>query len=90
MSSLKVGGEGEAGAEKGKEGLTVFVSKNKDEYGLQSEEVEEIPGQGGYPPNVEVACCNAGLEHRFEAEGEWEGELHCLPPQKRSVPTLSN
>ena len=49
--------------------ITVFIPEDKDEDGLEAEEVEEIPGEGGDPADVEVAGHDAGLEHGFEAEG---------------------
>ena len=44
-------------------GLTVVVAEDEDEDGLQTEEVEEIPGQTRHPADVEVAGHHAGLEH---------------------------
>lgn len=49
-------------------GNTVFIPEDEDEDGLEAEEVEEIPGEGGDPADVEVAGHDAGLEHGFEAE----------------------
>lgn len=49
--------------------FTVFIPEDEDEDGLEAEEVEEIPGEGGDPADVEVAGHDAGLEHGFEAEG---------------------
>ena len=66
------GGGREGGGWGGEGGVTVIVSENEDEDGLQPEEIEEVPGERGDPSDVEVAGCDAGLEHGFEADCEWE------------------
>ena len=57
------------GGKGGRGRFTVFIPEDEDEDGLEAEEVEEIPGEGGDPADVEVAGHDAGLEHGFEAEG---------------------
>lgn len=64
------------GLGRGKGYVTITAAEDEDEDGLQAEEVEEIPGEGGYPSHIEVARRNAGLEHRFEADGERKWKFH--------------
>lgn len=49
--------------------FTVFIPEDENKDGLKAKEVQEIPGEGGDPADVEVAGHDAGLEHGFEAEG---------------------
>ena len=57
-------------------GLTIIVSENEYEDGLETKEVKKIPGERRDPSHVEVAGSDAGLKHGFEAEGEGEGKFH--------------
>lgn len=48
---------------------TIFVSEDEDKDRLQSEEVEKVPRETGYPADVEVFGHDAGLHHGLEADG---------------------
>ena len=69
----------EGGKEKVGKGieLTVVIAENEDENGLEAEEVEDVPRETGHPSHVQIPRHDSRLQHRFEADSEGKGKLHC-------------
>jgi len=55
-------------------GRTVVWSEDEFEEAIETEEVEEVPGEGGYPSDVHLRGFNSSLEHGFESKShrEWQ------------------
>ena len=52
--------------------LTIIIAKNESIEPVETEEVEEVPGEGGHPADIHVGRLDPTLEHRLEAECEGE------------------
>lgn len=56
---------------------TVLLAEDEAVDRVETEEAEEVPGDGGDPADVQIARLDSALEHALEAKSEGEGESGC-------------
>ena len=54
---------------------TVVIAQEEAEEPVETEPVEDVPGERGDPSDVHVGSVNAALQHLLEAEREGEREF---------------
>lgn len=61
---------------------TIITAEDKSENGLQTHQIEEVPGKTGNPLHIQITGHDSGLQHGLEADGEREGQFHCTTSQR--------
>jgi hypothetical protein len=54
---------------------TIVVTQEETEESIETEPVEDVPGERGDPSDVHIWRVDTALEHLLEAEGEGKGEF---------------
>jgi hypothetical protein len=62
---------------------TVVVAQEETEESVETEPVEDVPGERGYPSDIHIWRVDTALGHLLEAEGEGRGSLTRNPQTKK-------